>query len=520
MANPFAVATRAALTGPISVARPRAHVYHGAQINRLHADWVMSSLSANQALYTDLLTLRNRARELVISNATAARVPSLFSENIIGKDGITLQSNVRSTRGEPHERLNRQIDLQWYRWAERQHCSVDGSRSWCETEALIAQTEAVDGEVLIRLVRGFDNPFGFAIDVLDPDQLDETYNVEPREGQNAIVMGVEQDRWGRPVAYHLWANHPSELKRRKERIRVPADQIVHLFIQRRPKQGRGVTWFAPVIVDLKMLGGYREAELVAARTASAKMGFMVNTSPENPAAPMTPEDDRADHIQFNAEPGVVDQLEPGWDFKSWDPTHPSTAFAEFDKAILRSIATALRVSYMSLSGDLSDTSYGSGRIGLLNERAVFESLQYRFVERVSQPVFRAWLEMAALTGAVQLPSSEVDQYAAQAKWHPRPFPWIDPEADLSAAETELRLGLETHTRFAAKKGLDYELDILAERQRERQLRAKYGEPEPVLGTAAHQQPDDENEAETDDEDTSERPAAPRGRTKLLAIGGN
>ena len=42
---------------------------------------------------------------------------------------------------------------------------------------------------------------------------------------------------------------------------------------KRPGQSRGVTWFAPVMVSIRMLEGYQEAELVAARAGASKMGF-------------------------------------------------------------------------------------------------------------------------------------------------------------------------------------------------------------------------------------------------------
>ena len=50
----------------------------------------------------------------------------------------------------------------------------------------------------------------------------------------------------------------------RRRQRVPADQIIHLYVSERGNQTRGVTWFHPVMTGIKMLDGYTEAELVAA----------------------------------------------------------------------------------------------------------------------------------------------------------------------------------------------------------------------------------------------------------------
>lgn len=64
---------------------------------------------------------------------------------------------------------------------------------------------------------------------------------------------------------------------------MPADQIIHLYVSERANQTRGVTWFHPVMTGIKMLDGYTEAELVAARAAGAKMDFF--QSSEGASAP-------------------------------------------------------------------------------------------------------------------------------------------------------------------------------------------------------------------------------------------
>ena len=54
--------------------------------------------------------------------------------------------------------------------------------------------------------------------------------------------------------------------------------MLHVFLPERAHQTRGVPMLATAIGALKMLHGYREAELVAARVAASKMGFI--TSPD------------------------------------------------------------------------------------------------------------------------------------------------------------------------------------------------------------------------------------------------
>jgi capsid protein len=109
-----------------------------------------------------------------------------------------------------------------------------------------------------------------------------------------------------------------------------------------------------------MLHGYREAELVAARVAASKMGFI--TSPDGDGYT---EDDLEDtHAPvMSAELGSFEQLPTGMDIKLFDPTHPTSAFSDFHKAVLRGIASGLGVSYASLASDLENVNYSSIRQG-------------------------------------------------------------------------------------------------------------------------------------------------------------
>ena len=128
---------------------------------------------------------------------------------------------------------------------------------------------------------------------------------------------------------------------------------------------------APALSQVKMLNAHREAELVATRMAAAKMGFFTSESGDD-----VPADDYDNNVPIiDAEPGTFHQLPAGVDFKAFDPTHPATAFADFQKGILRGTASGLGVSYASLSNDLEGTSYSSIRQGALEERDAYRDEQ-------------------------------------------------------------------------------------------------------------------------------------------------
>jgi len=256
---------------------------------------------------------------------------------------------------------------------------------------------------------------------------------------------------------------------------VPADQMIHMFRVERPGQLRGVPWMHTAIRRLNQLGGYEEAELVAARTAASKMGFY--TSPEGDPALIATSGNADEGFFDEAEPGAFSVLPQGYDFKAFDPQHPVSAFADFVRATLRGAAAGLGVSYHGLSNDLENVNFSSIRSGVLEEREQWKVLQAWFAEQLCERVYQAWLVSALATGRLNLPASNIEKFR-NVKWQPRGWAWVDPLKDAQANEHAVRLGVLTRAEIAASQGRDLD-DILeqlaAEEARMRDLGLNSGD---------------------------------------------
>jgi len=456
------------------VARPRA-TYSGAAMNRLTLDWVMAHRSADQEIRGALIDLRSRARELVRNTPWIRRYQKLLRQNVVGPHGIRLQARMKRG-GLPMDAANTAVESAWAAWGKVGTCTVDGKHSWRGLQNLVIANAASDGEILVRMVRGFDNPFNFALQLLDPDQLDEKYNVLAGPNQNEIRMGVEMDSWGRAVASHLWNGHPSEARREKQRIRVPADEIIFLGEPDRPNQTRYVPWIASVMLDVNMLRGYFEAELVAARVAASQGGFL--TRGENDIGDSVDTQEAADTpLTMEMEPATFTELPPGMKAEMFEPTHPTAAFPDFVKGVLRSVATGLGISYNALANDLEGVNYSSIRAGMLDERDSYRDLQQWLIEQFHARVYEAWLPWALLSGQLDSRVS-LDQYR-NITWQPRGWAWVDPEKDVDAAIKARENYMGSRQQVLAGMGLEFE-EILDDLAAEEQLiRAKGLAPAPV-----------------------------------------
>ena len=75
---------------------------------------------------------------------------------------------------------------------------------------------------------------------------------------------------GRRTAYYFYKEHPGErlfFPNYLDLIRVPADEVMHLFRPLRPGQLRGVPWLANALVRLWELDQYDDAELLRKKFA-------------------------------------------------------------------------------------------------------------------------------------------------------------------------------------------------------------------------------------------------------------
>ncbi len=439
--------------------------YAGAKVTNSLWSWATSNLSANQEIYSSLERLRARSRDLCRNNDYAKKFLRMVRTNVVGP-GIKLQSRVKDANGKPDRVANEMIESAWRQWGKVGVCEVSGRYSFTDVKNTVISQMAQDGEVLVRFVRGNGYKYGIALQLIEADHLDLSYNDPLRN----IVMGIEFDEWGRPKAYHLFEKHPGERMGyvQNKRVRIPADEILHLFIPDRISQNRGVPWMHTAIVRMNMLYGYEEAELVASRLAAAKAGFYVAPPGDEYVGP---KDEDGSFVQ-ELEPGVFEVLPSGWDFKPYDPQHPTTAFKDFVKATLRGIASGLDVSYNYLANDLESVNYSSIRAGVLDEREVWKGLQKWMIEHFLTPVFEKWLEMALLTGELKLPVAKFEKFNAPS-WQPRGWAWVDPLKDVQAAILAMQSGLKSATEIAAEQGKDIE-DVYEQLAREKELRKKYG----------------------------------------------
>ena len=431
--------------------KPKARGYSGAISSRLTGDWLNPTTTGDEEIRRDLQKLRNRCRELERNNDYVRRYLNGLDSNVIGSKGIMLQMKVEDSPLVYDDQANRVIEKEWRKWCNRKHATPNGRQSWIDICKLALRSCARDGDVLLQLVRGFNNDHGFAVQLIEADMLDLHHNNYKLQNGGEIRMGVETNSVGRPSAYHILTAHPGETSdTSRRRLRVDADDIIHLYNPERISQTRGVPWMVSAMTRLQMLAGYEESELVASRVAASKMGFL--TKDANTES-YTGEEDEDYNLIMESEPGSIEELPTGMSFQEWNPTHPTTAYKDFVKSTLRGISAGLNISYNTLANDLEGVNYSSIRAGLFDEREHYKSIQNWFIDSFIQPVFEAWLEASILNGVFPFGITKFDKMN-QPIWCARRCPWVDPLKDMQANILAMNNGLEAKRNIINYTGGD------------------------------------------------------------------
>lgn len=435
--------------------------YAAASTSRLFADAFGGSGSADSEIRQALEQLRNRSRDLERNNEYFRRYLHLLRTNVVGENGFRLQ--VRAVNPDRSQDIagSQIIEDAWAEFCRYGNITVDGRMSMIDLENHIVTGMARDGEVFLRIVKGNFLRFGIAIEIIEPDRVDDKLNDKWRNG-NEIRMGVEIDQYKRPVAYHVMTRHPGDyeyvsISAGNKRVRIPASEIMHIYRSERASQTRGVPWTTAAISALKMLHGYREAELVAARTAASKMGFFTSPAGDGFMADGYENDDGTGAPIINAEPGTFFNLPAGVDFTPFDPSHPTNAFADFEKSILRGIAGSMGVSYVSLANDLEGVNYSSIRQGALDERDFYRTLHRFMIEHFLDPLYRVWLDHVIQFGLTPITGAgKYEKFSRNFTFKGRGFQWVDPLKEINAAVVGLQNGILSHSDIAANYGRDAE----------------------------------------------------------------
>lgn len=417
--------------------------FDGAAKTKRTSRWFAPSTSANSETSLSLVTLRNRSRDLRRNNPYAARAIQGITNNVIGH-GIETQFRGDGTDlGKPTP-----VEQAWEAWTCSKDIDYDGRHDIYGLQRLIMEAVVESGEVIVRKRYKAGLKFPLQYQVLESDFLDITKNYPSDPLGTHTIQGIEFDIQGKRTAYHLYEAHPggydnqiysSTLKSN----RVPANEVMHIFRMERPGQARGVPWLSPVIIRLKDLDDYEDAQLMRQKIAACFTAFVRDIAGEvvDPDA-----DASANELSEKLEPGIIEHLPNG---KMIEFTNPPTVqnYAEYLSTMLHGIAAGVGATYELLTGDLSQVNFSSARMGWLEFQRNIETWRAGIViPHFLDPVVEDFKNVVMIMG--------MDISKLKVQHVPPRREMIDPTKEIPATIEAIRGGLTTWSDEIMSLGKD------------------------------------------------------------------
>lgn len=417
--------------------------YEGAAKGRRTAGWITGWGDANAAIGKDLPTLRERSRDLRRNNAYINRAISLVTNNVVGK-GVMTQFE------------NDDINNLWKDWAHTTAIDYDGKHNIKGLQRIVMDAIAESGEVLIRrrVVAGLTFPFQYQI--LESDFLDQTiYNTKKQSDDNFVIQGVEFDANGKIVGYHVYQSHPGSIDRPINSLKsnfIPASEMLHIYRKDRPGQVRGVPWPSPIMIKIKDLSDFEDAQLMRQKIAACFTAFVHDIS-----ADVDCDDDSEEALGSKIEPALIEHLPPGKTITFASPPGVEN-YKEFTSQQIRAVAIGMGLSYESLSGDLSEVNFSSARMGWLEMgRNIDVWREDLIIMQMLTRMVTDFKTMLSLTGT--------DASREKATHIPPKREMIDPTKEIPASIDAIRAGLSSRSDEIASLGKDPE-DVYKKQQKD------------------------------------------------------
>ena len=483
--------------------------YRGANKEKREiASWRPENISADEAILPGKDLSESRARDLIRNNGFASGALDSAKDRIVGsRYKLNLQPNYieLGISFEEAQKWARMVEAKFHSYADDPDCWIDAARTRTFTQ-MIRDAEAgrsVSGESIRTREWREDNPgLKTCFLSIEPARISTPTNIDGFDPTDDIREGVELGRYGDPIAYHLRSKHPSDLTRlggtrlglfdedtwqRITRLNSFGYQnVFHIYEHvEEGHQTRGISRFAPILQQFKMLARYEDAALEAAIISAIYTFFVKSKLPdqeifaalqgadfqEKMAELIEYQQAQKDGKDLTVDGQQVVHLMPDEDLQAIKPEHPIAGFETFEAAMHRHMAKAVGDSYENFTGDYSKTTYSSARMSSNNNWQHIESRRESGASKDATNIMRAVVDEMVLYGHIDLPegvTNYADSRAAltQCKWIGAGKPIVDEVKSANANKIKLETGETTLRDICAEQGKDWE-DIIRQRARER-----------------------------------------------------
>lgn len=439
--------------------------------------------SPNEDINYNNMTLRQRARVLSMSGGLALSALKTNRTNVIGC-GLILKSVIdKETLGltdEQAEAWQAKAEKEFEIWAEnKNHCDAIGMNDFYKIQQLVFYSSLMNGDCFTLIQRDENSisdlmPYSLRLNVVEADRIatpdsnkcGAIGSTDGKNNNNNIYDGVEVDKKGKAIAFHIRNNYQWEVNApatKWQRVEIIGKEtglpnVIHTLCDvERPGQYRGVPLIAPVIEMILQIRRYTDSELTAAVVESLFTAF-IKTQKDKEDIPINEVEQGEEPIMRNESdyemgPGNIIFMEPDEDVTFADPKRPANGFQNFVEAVAVQIGAALEISKEILLKQFN-SSYSASRAALLEFWKVVKMRREWFVADFCRPIYEIFIYEAVARGRLKAPGFFNDPIKRKA-WLGANFSgpsqgMLDPTKEISAEVMACENGFSTRAESAIR----------------------------------------------------------------------
>lgn len=419
------------------------------------------SSGPNAVLFSDLPELIRRSRAAYRNNGWIKQGVKRHVSNEVG-------AHIQPLFQIDDAAIKSSLNKEWQLFVK--HSDADGALNFYGQLALASMTRRIAGECFIRIrPRRIDrSKTTFQLQMLEPEMV-PLMLFESLSNGNEVINGIEFNRRGQRIAYHVYKRHPYDWVSLhntpdiNDTVRIPARLMLHHFQPERPGQIRGRPDTVQSLVAAFDYQEYSDAERIRKKSKAAHTAFLERGEyPEeddylyDPLTGAALTDASADSTTI--EPGAYNVLNPGEKIKFPDGDNTGSGYSDFQRWQLLSMAAGLAQPYQIFSGDLQGMNDRLWR-AITNEyfRTIDMERDHFVIHQICEPVKDFFLDQLWLNNLVEMPGYEARRTEYQSvKWQAQGRKSINRLQDVNAKKIEKREGFNSTSALIAEDGRDPE----------------------------------------------------------------
>lgn len=388
----------------------------------------------------DRKRLRLECNDLYRNNDLAHSIVTRLQTYIVGETGLVPSAQTSD------KEWNAQAEKFFSQWAKI--ADVRGRSNLLDFQKQIIKSKLTDGDCGFILVGETGQ--------LQPIQSDRIVTPQGSDKQN-IYDGVEVDKIGRPIAYHIATRDSTGRANPNNTKRYKAKDIIFCSKPDFFDQIRGIPAMACIINSLRDYAELSDAVLQKSKL-NAKRAFSIHTeTPLNPLPTRQNQTPEGQALQIESvEGGTIYKMGAGEKIDPLDNNHPSPQYDSYIQHIEAKISSAVGLPYAFLLFDFTKVNYASSKSALKSaHKNILE--QQEWLSQYMQRIWNWRISKAIKRGELPAPPTDENGVSEfyKVQWVPPERTWIDQEGETKVNEKRLLHGTDTLTSICKGQGNEY-----------------------------------------------------------------